>query len=191
MVRISWSPLLITGHTESKTIDSGCRCEFTDWSSWSSCEASIGGGFQQRNRDWKVKDGKTGQMCPTRPRHPDYTLQERRDGSPDGQINCLQNTAMSLHAGLKEAGRYKDLVILLDESTSIKVSYVKVYFASVLNFIRHSRSIRNKIARLIIRTCHGNVLPHRFKIFVHIWAPHDWWRQKNWRVSLSWSQGLD
>ena len=107
-------------------------------------------------------------MCPTRPRHPDYTLQERRDGSPDGQINCLQNTAMSLHAGLKEAGRYKDLVILLDESTSIKVSYVKVYFASVLNFIRHSRSIRNKNARLIIRTCQGNVLPHRFKIFVHI-----------------------
>ena len=32
----------------------------------------------------------TGDMCPTRPRHPDYTLQERRDGSPDGQINCLQ-----------------------------------------------------------------------------------------------------
>jgi len=108
------------GQIEDATTFPGCRCEFTDWSSWSSCEASIGGGFQQRNRDWKVKDGKTGQMCPTRPRHPDYTLQERRDGSPDGQINCLQNTAMSLHAGLKEAGRYKDLVILLDESTSIK-----------------------------------------------------------------------
>ena len=105
-----------------KRIILGCRCEFTGWSEWSSCEASLGGGFQQRERDWKVKDGQTGQMCPTRPRHPDYTLQERRDGSPDGAINCLQNTAMSLHAGLKEAGRYKDLVILLDESTSIKVN---------------------------------------------------------------------
>ena len=33
----------------------------------------------------------------------------------------FKNTAMSLSNGLKNAGKYKDLVILLDESTSIKV----------------------------------------------------------------------
>ena len=98
----------------------GCRCEFTDWTEWGSCYDSLGGGFQERQRDWRVKEEKTGEMCPTRPRHPDFTLQERRDGSPDGVINCLQNTAMSLSHGLKTAGKYKDLIILLDESTSIK-----------------------------------------------------------------------
>lgn len=108
------------GDITDASIFPGCRCEFTDWTEWGSCAASLGGGFQERKRNWKVKDGMTGDMCPTRPRHPDYTLQERRDGSPDGQINCLQNTAMSLSNGLKNAGKYKDLIILLDESTSIK-----------------------------------------------------------------------
>jgi len=91
---VHWEQLKITATEKHYLVvnkySSGCRCEFTDWTEWGSCAASLGGGFQERKRNWKVKDGMTGDMCPTRPRHPDYTLQERRDGSPDGQINCLQ-----------------------------------------------------------------------------------------------------
>lgn len=119
----------------------GCRCEFTEWNTWSSCAATLGGGFQERKRDWRVKEGRPGTICPTPPRHPDYILRERRDGTPLGTpehlaVNCLQNTAMSLSNGLKNAGKYKDLVILLDESTSIKADNFEYAKQLVNNIVK-------------------------------------------------------
>lgn len=116
----------------------GCRCEFTEWTEWSSCDATLGGGFQERIRKWRVKDGQRGTLCPTIPNK--IPLVERRDGTPDwyeggpGQ-SCLQNSAFSLSNGLKNAGMYKDLIVLLDESTSIKgtnFEYAKELVANIV-----------------------------------------------------------
>lgn len=129
------------GQIQDAKIFPGCRCQFTEWNEWSSCAATLGGGFQERNRDWLVKDGRPGSICPTPPRHPDYILRERRDGTPEGTaddlaVNCLQNTAMSLSNGLKHAGKYKDLVILLDESTSIKADNFEYAKQLVNNIVK-------------------------------------------------------
>ena len=89
---------------------------------------------------------------------------------------------MSLHAGMKEAGRYKDLVILLDESTSIKVWYI-FWEKKILKFILRwlilfdidftNLSIRNKsVARLIIQP-RQRVSMIGLKIFVHTHVTSD------------------
>lgn len=124
------------GDINDAKIFPGCRCEFTEWNAWSSCAATLGGGFQERVRDWRVKEGMPGDLCPTPPNHPDHIRKERRDGTPDGAINCLQNTAMSLSNGLKNAGKYKDLVILLDESTSIKADNFEYAKQLVNNIVK-------------------------------------------------------
>ena len=47
--------------------------------------------FSKKN----LRDGRPGKLCPTPPRHPDYVLKERRDGTPEGTpdhlaVNCLE-----------------------------------------------------------------------------------------------------
>ena len=103
----------------------GCRCEFDNWSEWSSCDAGFAGGFQVRNRNFTKKlPGFEDKECPPIPastriqrKYPSF---EKRDTDADGNPLCVQQMANRAQKEFESAKVYKDLVILLDESTSIK-----------------------------------------------------------------------
>ena len=87
----------------------GCRCDFSEWTSWSEC-TGFANGYQERARDFIAKPGFEGKSCPKLPRKVD--LIARRDHDGDGRFSCVENQASEMQKKLFGSKYYKDLIIL-------------------------------------------------------------------------------
>jgi len=116
----------------------GCRCEFKSWSSWNTCEENFGGGYQDRTRVFEPIPGREGSTCPEIPKKMVGMGYEMRDEDPEsGEDLCVGGVADSMYKNkILKSKYYKDLIILLDESTSIKENNFEYAKSLVSNIVK-------------------------------------------------------
>ena len=113
----------------------GCRCDFTQWSEWSEC-TGFANGYQERFRDFSAISGFEGKACPKIPKKGGGDLVVRRDHDGEGNYLCVENQASQMQKKLFGSKFYKDLIILLDESTSIKDKNFEFAKDLVINIVK-------------------------------------------------------
>ena len=110
----------------------GCRCEFKSWGEWNKCEDNFASSFQERSRVWRPKNNfnTAADACPIIPykSRDSYLTERRTQFGDDWSDSCLFDSSYLLaDQFFFQPKKYKDIVMVIDESTSIKtVNFEKV-----------------------------------------------------------------